>query len=146
MRIDAWDAAGREPVFGNQVDWITDILEAFDAKDVAVFATGSRDHGEARYFIATEVGLMLATLARDAQGQPRMTSAMTPWSEVRGLELETETALDIALRRESRFRLKTATPSMELEDAGRTTPLLDFWKQCVTRVSHPTTIKPKEPE
>jgi hypothetical protein len=145
MRMDAWDSAGRRPLFGHQVDWITEILEAFGASDVAVFATGSRDDDAATYYVATPVGLLIAELTPDPQGQPTLATTLTPWKRVDGLELLTSTVLDDGLRRRTTFRLRAAVPVVALEDEGLDSPLVELWRECALRIGHPPTIAPKDP-
>src|SRR3954451_20546001 len=145
MQIDDWDSAGREPLFGGQAYWVMEILEAFEGGDAAVLATGSRDKGEATYYVATQLGLMVATLAPDTQGQPIMTSTLTPWSRVEGVQLRTRTVLDAGLRRETTWQLVASNPELSLEDEGVASPLVELWRECATRTGHPPTVKPKDP-
>lgn len=146
MRMDEWDGA-REPLFGHQVDWIRDTLETFGCTDVAVLAQGSRDESRGvRYYVCCQLGVMVATLTPDAQDQPVLESMLVLWKDVEGIDLRARTDLDDALRRRMRWRLSIRHPRVAMEDDGEKSPLVDFWRECATRVGRPSTLAPKDPD
>jgi hypothetical protein len=145
--MEDWDGSGRNPLFGHQIDWIRDTLETFGCTDIAVLAQGSRDDSRgARYFLVCQLGVMVATLTPDAQGQPLLESTLVTWSDVEGIDLRARTDLDDALRRRMRWRLSVRHPRLTMEDEGANSPLVDFWRECVTRIGRPATIEPKDPD
>jgi hypothetical protein len=144
--MEDWDVAGREPLFGHQLDWLNEILEALGTQELAAYAmpVAPEERGGVRFLVATELGLLDATRTVDAEDRPVMTTELLPWSATRDVRLQVETVLGPGLRRVSRWRLSLGQPELEVatDDAAA---LIDLWRECIVRSAQPPTIEPSTP-
>lgn len=147
MRMQDWDAAGIEPLFGHQREWLNDELARMEASEVAAFAVEEKRQGVAgrRLLIATELGLIDAWHRPDPPDDPRLTATFIPWPEVGDVRLHSETGLDAALRHATHYRLTLGQPALDGE-CSDPDALVAFWRECLLRAGQPPAEKPGQPE
>ena len=130
-----WLLAGFDPPFATVDEWISDLIGRLGAEEEAVYAMRARQGGRdgIRVLVATDLGLFDFFWYRpEAVPQRALTGTHTPWREVRGLRLSSETRLNPStlLRREPTWRLRIDEPELAIDEPPSESAVLDFWTAC----------------
>jgi hypothetical protein len=132
VRLADWP---RHPYLNDELrEWIGLHLQALSVEEVAIYAQarGPQDE-ERRILVATEIGLLDGWYApRDSTARYVLRLRLYPWQQVRGVELEAQTARVWAREHESRWQLRLARPTFEAvaEDAVLGRALAEFAAAC----------------
>ena len=159
MRMRDWDERGFDPPFGQQGEWLSNVLDRAWSPEAASYAVdvdrvppqrrgGGEQAGERprRYLVASSLGLLDGRFVPDAAADARLATVLIPWSDVRGLELLSETTLDEAFRHRTTWRMRLAQPEMDIGDPPSDAALLEFWHECALRAGRPPFEEPKQSE
>jgi hypothetical protein len=144
MKMRDWDEGGGQPAFGHRAYWIEDILDSLDAAEIASYALsegdGSGDDASVprRYLVACELGILDARADADEDDNPRLASALIPWSDVRGVRVSAVTSLDDAFRHATTWSGSLGLPSVRIDDPAKPDALLELWRECLVRTQTQT--------
>jgi len=132
VRLADWP---RNPYLNDELrEWIALHLNALHVEDVAVFAVPQgRDDDGRRILIATEIGLLDGSYApRGSSAHYSLQVRLYPWPAVRSVDLLAETYRLWAYEHRTWWRLRIATPSLDVqtEDPDLGCALADLATAC----------------
>ena len=132
MRLADWP---RHPYLNDELrEWLALHLNALHVDDVAVYAIpqGRDDEGR-RVLVATEIGLLDGSYApRGSSAHYSLQVRLYPWPAVRSVDLLAETYRLWAYEHRTWWRLRVATPSLDVqtEDPDLGCALADLATAC----------------
>ncbi|HKG55859.1 MAG TPA: hypothetical protein VKA85_01280 [Candidatus Limnocylindrales bacterium] len=158
MKMRDWDEQGLVPAFGHQGEWLADILDRAGSPEIAAYAiddgaaaASGEDERPAdrarRFLVASELGLLDGRYEPPKRGrEARLTTRLVVWRAVRGVNLETETTVDEALRHRTTWKLRLDDPEVVIAEPASDDAVIELWRECVLHAAPPPGEKPAKPE